>query len=129
MSSQSTYKKLSVRREILRDNLKDVLKTLQHAKGETRKKAIEQLQFIENSLHKINSEKQQLIKSNEVIVTEHALLRYVERVLKIDLEEVKTQMLPDKTLEAIRICRTGKFPVNDFKLIVKNGVVTTIMSD
>ena len=76
----------------------------------------------------INTIKQKIesIKGREPIVTEHAMLRYIERVLGINLEEVKMQILNEKTLAMINSLGSGKFPGDGYKVVVKNRSVITI---
>jgi predicted RND superfamily exporter protein len=62
----------------------------------------------------------------EIVITEHALLRYFQRVLGYDLEEIKNKILPDKAKEDISKLNTCEYPVEGFKLIVKNNVIVTI---
>lgn len=67
------------------------------------------------------------------VVSEHAMLRYFERVLGYDLEEIKKQILSEKTIEQIRVLRSGRFPATHngfhFKLRVKDRVVITVLTD
>jgi DNA gyrase/topoisomerase IV subunit A len=60
------------------------------------------------------------------IVSEHALLRYCERILNIDLKEIEKKLLSDKNIEIIEQIRSGKIPVENFMMVVKNKIVTTI---
>jgi septal ring factor EnvC (AmiA/AmiB activator) len=62
------------------------------------------------------------------IVSEHALLRYCERILNVDLKEIEQKLLSDKNIEIIEQIRSGKIPVDNFMMVVKNKVVTTIES-
>lgn len=61
-----------------RKNQLDTLKSARHNKTE-----------VDAQLRKINKQRMNLTRLNpkEPVITEHAILRYVERVLKIDLEE------------------------------------------
>jgi len=65
--------------------------------------------------------------SVEPIVTEHAMLRYLERVRGVDLEELRQEILNDKTSELIKTYKSGKFPVGDtHRVVVKKGTIVTI---
>lgn len=88
---------------------------------------------------KISQVKQNMekLKQKDIIVSEHALLRYFERVLGYDLEEIKAGILGGKTHDLIDQFNSGKFPQTmpppsngqageSFRLVVKNRVVTTI---
>lgn len=61
------------------------------------------------------------------IVSEHALLRYFERVAEFDLDAVKDAILTDEVKALIAKLGNGTYPVNGFKIKVKNKVVVTII--
>lgn len=64
-------------------------------------------------------------------VSEHAILRYLERVLGLDMEEVKESILPPASRQLVEHYRSGKFPTGEegVHAVVKNGVVVTILAD
>lgn len=68
-----------------------------------------------------------LSNSKEPIVSEHAILRYLERIGGLDLEEIKNKIL---TTEIKNIISTlggnGTYPNEGFKVIMKDNIVTTI---
>ena len=64
--------------------------------------------------------------SKEPIVSEHALLRYIERVYGIDLDELRGKILNPQTKEWIEQFGSGKIPSDGCRLIVKNRVVVTV---
>ena len=66
------------------------------------------------------------LTSADIIVSEHAVLRYIERVLGINTEELKTNILPEKTKEQIKVLGSGKYPVEGHRLVVKDNVVVTV---
>ncbi len=62
-----------------------------------------------------------------VTVSEHAILRYVERVLNIDIEAIKAKILQPQIKEQIQTLGNGTYPVNgEFKVRVRNNVIVTI---
>jgi chromosome segregation ATPase len=65
-------------------------------------------------------------KAKDVIVTEHAILRYIERVYGIDLEEIRERMLAGGVRETIENFGSGKIPCEGGRLIVKDRVVMTV---
>lgn len=66
-------------------------------------------------------------KNRTPIISEHALLRYIERVKGIDLEVLKGEILTDQLLASIKNMGNGKFPTgNECKAVVKNNTVITI---
>ena len=64
--------------------------------------------------------------AREPMVTEHAYLRYFERVCGFDLEAIRQAMLDEQTLALIRFQPSGKFPKDGYRLVVKDGDVVTV---
>lgn len=66
--------------------------------------------------------------TNEPNVSEHAILRYLERVKGIDLIELKKEILSEKVLKMTKtLGGNGSYPNNDFKVVMKNNTVVTII--
>lgn len=63
------------------------------------------------------------MEGSKVTVTEHAILRYLERVRGIDLEEVENTILPEAYREKLI---NGKIPINGFRIVVKDNTVITV---
>ena len=59
------------------------------------------LQSAERNLGKIREEIKKLKEGNKIIVSEHAMLRYIERVLGIDLKEIERRILTDEVKVAV----------------------------
>lgn len=61
-------------------------------------------------------------------VTDHAVLRYLERVMGLDVEAIRETMLTEENKAWISQFRDGKFPIGGghFAKAV-NGVVVTIL--
>lgn len=64
--------------------------------------------------------------TQDIIFTEHSLLQYIKRVLKIDIDQVKREMLTEKDKEIIKELKSCKYPKPGFELVVKNNVVVTV---
>ena len=65
--------------------------------------------------------------ADDPVVTEHALLRYCERILGIDLEAAKSEILSPSRLAIVRAMGTGKVDMpGGRKLVFKNRAVVTI---
>jgi chromosome segregation ATPase len=83
----------------------------------------------ERRISSIDSQIKDLTTSKEVIVSEHAILRYLERVKGMDLTAIKEEILPAEVRAQIATLRSGRFPVNgDFKLRAKDGVIVTVLT-
>ena len=85
------------------------------------------LQSAERNLGKILEEIKKLKEGSKIIVSEHAMLRYIERVLGIDLKEIERRILTDEVKEQYKIVGNGRFPINDeFRALIRDNVVVTI---
>lgn len=62
----------------------------------------------------------------EPIVSEHAMLRYIERVKGFDLSVLTAEILTDERRALIVEMRTCDFVVGDYKIVVKRGVVVSV---
>lgn len=63
-------------------------------------------------------------------VTNHALLRYLERHLKLDIEQLRADVLPQDALmlHAITVLGNGTYPVGDsHRIVVKDNTVVTVL--
>ena len=84
---------------------------------------------------KIKSLKKQCeaLKTREIIISDHAVVRYFERVEGFDIENIKAAICPDSAKKQIGVVRTGSFPVRsgekNWKLKVKDGIVATLIAD
>lgn len=66
------------------------------------------------------------LKTKSVVVSEHAIVRYMERVHGIDLDQLKNEIVGrDHTTLKLP---NGQFGVNGHKIRVKNGVVVTVLT-
>jgi hypothetical protein len=80
---------------------------------------------------KIIAELEQEIKKldspTDLTVSEHAYLRYFERVKGYDLEEIKNEILSDTVLALVeKLGGSGLFPNGDYRVVIRNNVVITI---
>lgn len=62
----------------------------------------------------------------EPVVSEHALLRYLERVKGIDFTALKAEILSPEAAEAIKFAKNGRIKGSEFELVFKNSVVVTV---
>lgn len=85
----------------------------------TKKSNLNELKQRMNNLSKI---------CDGLTVSDHAIVRYMERVVGINIEDITNKILPSSVALAIENLGNCHYPVNngEFKLIVKDGVVITI---
>jgi len=69
--------------------------------------------------------------TEEIVISEHAILRYLERVKGVDIEEIKKEILPEETAVLVRKMgqAEGTYNTCTHKLRVKENVVITVMTD
>lgn len=67
-------------------------------------------------------------QTKTVLFTEHAILRYLERVKGLDLAQVKKEMVPDLVTQQIRALGNGEYPVGTHSVKVKDNTVITILT-
>ncbi|MBC8737156.1 hypothetical protein F6X40_10085 [Paraburkholderia sp. UCT31] len=62
------------------------------------------------------------------VVTEHALLRYLERVKGVDLQAIRDEILTSRTIQAIDTLQTCKLPFGEgMLLVVEKRAVTSVV--
>lgn len=68
-------------------------------------------------------------KPTKIVISEHAMVRYMERVIGYTPEDMRKQILP-KTVEAMALSSgDGEYNVNGtHTLKIKDGVVVTLLS-
>jgi hypothetical protein len=59
-------------------------------------------------------------------VTDHAVLRYIERVLGFDVDAIRERIMTRQVRDAIR-SRAGAVTVDGYRYEIKAGAVVTIM--
>lgn len=67
----------------------------------------------------------------QIDISDHAIVRYMERVYKLDLDGIKRQIMPEEKERLIEKMGDGAYTVKDkvgkYKLVVKGRVVVTIL--
>lgn len=68
-----------------------------------------------------------LKKAERIKITDHALLRYIERMLGIDVDKIRNEIINDKTRYQVYILGDGKYPVdNNHFAVIKNNTLITV---
>lgn len=68
--------------------------------------------------------------SKDIIISEHAITRYIERVLKIDMEKLYQEIISDEFKTSVAKFGNGTYPHNNhFIKVVDNVIVTVIAKD
>ncbi len=84
-------------------------------------------QNISNIKQKIDK----LKDNGNLIVSEHAIIRYIERVLGIDIEEINSKILTEEIVKQVEILGNGTYSVNEgeFKVVIKDNVIITVIKE
>ena len=98
-------------------------------------------QEIRNLSNKLNSLRQEKIKyqeeleavrrnieiiNSEITVTDHAVVRYFERVLNFNIDEIRDKICPLDIKNQIKVLSNCKCPVADFEIVAKNNKIVTV---
>jgi len=67
-------------------------------------------------------------KSKDLIVSEHAIIRYLERAMGLDIEQVKKEILTEEVSAQHKALGSGKYPTTgDCKAVIKDGTVVSVI--
>jgi hypothetical protein len=67
-------------------------------------------------------------ENKEVRVSDHALLRYIERAMGVDLDEFRAAILTEQNRKAIEFAGDCTIKSNGVEFIVKNRTVVTVIA-
>lgn len=68
-----------------------------------------------------------MCKTDDIKLSEHAVIRYLERVKGLDVQSIKDDILTEEVTYLINTLGNGKYPINDFNIVVKDKTVITII--
>lgn len=71
-----------------------------------------------------------LRKSQNLVISDHAMVRYLERCEGVDIEAIENKLLSTELLSYYKNLGDGTYPINEGKLrvVIKNGVIVTILN-
>lgn len=92
-----------------------------------REKNIE-LNAIQKNISKVKDLIESLTINEELIVSEHAVLRYLERVQGQKIEDIQSEILTDTFKKLAKTLGDGKKHPG-FSAIIKNGIIVTIIEN
>lgn len=123
---RSAMTNVTAKLKALETQIKNVTKTLQKLQSE-RAKTDSEIAKINKQLLNLNKEKQQLLQNDKpVIVSEHAVIRYLERVKGIDIEAIKKTILNKETEQKLKILGQCIYPCDGYKLVFKDNTIVTV---
>ena len=84
----------------------------------------------QQQIQKYQEELKKLKTSNDIIISEHAILRYIERVMKIDMVKLANEIMSDQFKKSITTLGNGTYPYKNHLIkVVDNVVVTVTLKD
>lgn len=115
------------------------MKTLKHL--QTRLKEIEykenelkeQISLLQNNLKLITENKNKLLlqiknyNNKDIEITEHAIIRYLERYKRLNIEDIKKEIINEDIKQKILYLGNCTFPNGKFKLKVINKKIVTVL--
>lgn len=77
---------------------------------------------LQSEISKIQSE------NKSITISDHAIIRYIERVIGVNIEDIKAHILTEDLETKIKTLGNGKYPMKDGgRVVVKNKNVVTII--
>ena len=88
------------------------------------------LQMYDYEKSKLEKEIKELIKKNdkEIILTDHAIIRYFERVLNLDVDKVRKEILNKNLITQYKVLGDKTYDCGDYLSVISNGHVVTILN-
>jgi len=67
------------------------------------------------------------LQNSEIIVSEHAIIRYMERAMGLDIKQISDKILTSDNILLIENMGDGKYPIGEgLRAVVKNNTVVSI---
>lgn len=80
-----------------------------------------------NQTNTLRQQIQSAENDGKLKVSEHAILRYLERVKGIDLDLVQLEILSPKVMAMVeKLGQNGSYPSDGFQVVMKDGTVITV---
>lgn len=98
------------------ESLKKMIANKQRVLSTTKKE-------IDNVLQEIDK----LSNKTEIKISDHAIVRYFQRVKGIDLDQVRKEILSPSVLSWVETLGDGTYPSQDCKLVIRDNTVVTVM--
>lgn len=116
------------------DNLKYKLKEVDEnikKKERSYENVINQKKNLEAELKRTEQILESTESSDELIVSDHSLIRYLERVKGIDVEALREEIVSDEMRTLYKSLGDGKYPIEQTggRAVIKNGIVVSIVEN
>lgn len=84
-------------------------------------------EFIAKQISKIHS-KIKRKQAGDILVSDHAIVRYLERIKKVDIESIKKEILTDEIKDKIKNGPGyGFLVVGEYELVLKDYIIVSIL--
>jgi len=81
-----------------------------------------------NKIQALKEEIDRFEKNGNIKVSEHAIVRYFERVKGFNISDIEKEILTEEVLKMVeQLGGNGGYPNKDFKVLMKDFTVTTIV--
>ena len=112
------------------NNLKSIRRALRQLEAEVIniQEDIEENQLlIDDKLEMIKTlkERKELLEKGEIIISDHAMIRYIERVIGIPQSDIKSKIVSD-SFKRLYI-GDGKYKLDGVQYVIKDNVIVTII--
>ena len=89
-------------------------------KQKAHSKAVSQLQEVDKQIGSL--------QDLDVIISEHSIIRYMERAMGLDIDQIKDQILTEDMLISIKAMGSGKYPMREgLTAVVKDNTIVTVV--
>ena len=68
-------------------------------------------------------------KANRQVVTDHAVVQFIDRVLGIDVQEIRNKIIGKDAKKIRNMEEDGSIDRDNYTLVVSGGVIATILSE
>jgi len=93
------------------------------------KVAREELSRVANRVAKLNQDIESLT-DKEITISEHAILRYIERTGEIDTDHIRARILPEQVKHQAQVLGDGNYPIGEgCRIVVKGNTVVTVTTN
>jgi hypothetical protein len=85
-----------------------------------------ELSLLDIEIKEIQKNIDNCVKIENVVVTDHAVIRYLERVNGLNIEEIRKDILSSGLIKFGIEYGSGKYSLNGFTAVLRDGKVVTI---
>jgi len=129
----SDKRQLEIRRESLLEQMDLVKEQLLESQSNVRTRVLQvQKEELGNTLESIQSELNELndeIQKIGVVVSEHAILKFISETNRLDIDEIINAMIPPKVKKIIAKLGNGEMKHNGMIIVFRNNTVVTTYKD